>query len=126
VEKIRHPLCQLLYDTGFIERYGYGITMIREECKKHPLVNVEFKTTASKFEVIFRKEVERLLDETDRSILKVLSVPRKSGEIATELGLSKPTVLSRLKKLEGLGLVKKREGVRESCTDLRVMGVVRL
>jgi ATP-dependent DNA helicase RecG len=100
--------------------------MIREECKKHPLVNVEFKTTASKFEVIFRKEVERLLDETDRSILKALSVPRKSGEIARELGLSKPTVLSRLKKLEGLGLVKKREGVRESCTDLRVMGVVRL
>lgn len=104
----RNPmLCQLLYDTGFIEKYGYGIVMIREECKKHPIADVEFKVAADKFEVIFKKDVEHLLDELDRNILKILIMPKKSGEIARELGISKPTVLSHLKKLEGLGLVKK-------------------
>ena len=104
----RNPaLCQLLYDTGFIEKYGYGIVMIREECKKHPLVTVEFKATANKFEVIFKKDVESILEEIDKNILKILTTPKKSGEIAKELRISKPTVLSRLKKLEGLGLVKK-------------------
>lgn len=104
----RNPaLCQLLYDAGFIEKYGYGIVMIREECEKHPVASVEFKATANKFEVIFGKEVGSLLDEVDKSILKILSTPKKSGELAKELGVSKPTVLSHLKKLEGLGLVKK-------------------
>lgn len=104
----RNPaLCQLLYDAGFIEKYGYGIVMIREECEKHPLVSVEFKATANKFEVIFKKDVGSLLDEIDKNILKILSTPKRSGEIAKELGISKPTVLSHLKKLEGLGLVKK-------------------
>ena len=104
----RNPaLCQLLYDTGFIEKYGYGIIMIREECKKHPLVTVEFKATPNKFEVIFKKDVQSILEEIDKSILKILSTPKRSSEIAKELGISKPTVLSHLKKLEGLGLVKK-------------------
>ncbi len=104
----RNPaLCQLLYDTGFIEKYGYGIILIREECKKHPFVNVEFKATANKFEVIFKKDVENMLDETDKNILKILSTPKRSSEIARELGISKPTVLSHLKRLESLGLVKK-------------------
>ncbi|WP_203218963.1 ATP-binding protein [Geoglobus acetivorans] len=106
----RNPaLCQLLYDTGFIEKYGYGIVMIREECEKHPMVRVEFKATASKFEVVFRKEAGDILDELDRSILRILSTPKRSGEIAGELGVSKPTVITRLKKLESLGLVR-REG----------------
>jgi len=96
-----------LYDTGFIEKYGYGIAMIREECRKHPLVSVEFRTAANKFEVIFKKDVQSVLDEIDRSILKILSTPKRSGEIAKELGISKPSVLSRLKKLEGLRLIRK-------------------
>ena len=104
----RNPvLCQLLYDSGFIEKYGYGILMMREECKKHPFVNVEFKTTANKFEVIFRKDVKSLLDEIDRDILRILSSPKRSSEIAKELGISKPTVIAHLKKLEGLGLIEK-------------------
>ncbi|WP_456368293.1 winged helix-turn-helix domain-containing protein [Thermococcus sp.] len=33
-------------------------------------------------------------------------MPRRSGEIAEYVGLSKPSVLKRLEKLEGLGLVR--------------------
>lgn len=103
----RNPnLCGLLYDAGYIEKYGYGLKLIREECERHGLVEVEFKSSPNRFEVVFRKRVEDLLDEVDRKILEFLTIPRRSGEIAEYVGLSKPSVLKRLEKLEGLGLVR--------------------
>ncbi|CAB50412.1 AlbA family DNA-binding domain-containing protein [Pyrococcus abyssi] len=104
----RNPvLSQLLYDSGYIEKYGYGIRMMRSECKKHGLVEIEFKAGANTFEVIFRKKTEELLDEEDKIILELLSEPKSSGEIERVLGLSKPTILKRLERLINLGLVKK-------------------
>ncbi|ALM74020.1 AlbA family DNA-binding domain-containing protein [Thermococcus barophilus] len=104
----RNPvLSQLLYDSGYIEKYGYGIRMIRSECKKHGLVEVEFKNRANAFEVIFRKRTEELLDEKDKMILELLSEPRSSTELGSALHLSKPAVVSRLERLMNLGLVKK-------------------
>ena len=47
------------------------------------------------------------MDETDRRILDAIRNPRKSGEIAGEVGMSRTTVVRRLKTLEGLGLVRK-------------------
>ncbi len=103
----RNPnLCGLLYDAGYIEKYGYGLRLIREECRKHGLVEVEFRSSANRFEVVFRKKTEEMLDEIDRKILEFLIVPRRSGEIAEYIGLSKPSVLRRLEKLEALGLVR--------------------
>ncbi|WP_367270969.1 ATP-binding protein [Thermococcus sp.] len=102
----RNPhLCGLLYDSGYIEKYGYGVRMIRSECKKHGLVDVEFRSSANRFEVVFKKASAKMLDEIDRKIIEFLSIPRRSGEIAEYVGLSKPSVLRRLKKLESLGLV---------------------
>ncbi|WP_245618530.1 ATP-binding protein [Methanogenium cariaci] len=40
----RNPsVSNLLYDTGYIERYGFGIKMIEEEVRKHPFCSVEFR-----------------------------------------------------------------------------------
>ena len=103
----RNPnLCGLMYDAGYIEKYGYGLRLIREECRKHGLVEVEFRSSANRFEVVFKKKTDELLDDTDRKILEFLTVPRRSGEIAEYVGLSKPAVLKRLEKLEALGLVR--------------------
>lgn len=103
----RNPaLCSLLYDSGYIEKYGYGLRMIREECRKHGLVDVEFKSSANRFEVIFKRKVEELLDDTDRKILEYLINPRRSSEISSYVKLSKPAVLKRLEKLEAMGLVR--------------------
>jgi len=104
----RNPnLCQLFYDVGYIEKYGYGIRMIREECKRHGLVSVDFKSSPNRFEVVFKKRTEELLDNVDRKILQLLVIPRRSGEISEAIGLSKPAVVERLKKLESLGLIRK-------------------
>ena len=104
----RNPaLSNLLYDAGFIERYGYGIRLIRREVEEHPFCSVAFSTGPNRFGVTFRKMVGSLVDEVDRRILDAVREPRRSGEIALVVGLSRPTVLRRLKTLEGLGLIRK-------------------
>ncbi|WP_297091929.1 RNA-binding domain-containing protein [Thermococcus sp.] len=103
----RNPyLCGLLYDSGYIEKYGYGLRMIKSECERHGLVEVEFRSSANRFEVVFKKTSAKMLDEIDRKIIEFLSIPRRSGEIAEYVGISKPSVLNRLKKLESLGIVR--------------------
>ncbi|HDR73809.1 MAG TPA: winged helix-turn-helix transcriptional regulator [Methanoculleus sp.] len=105
----RNPsLSNLLYDSGYIERYGFGIRMIEEEVANHPMCSVEFKAAPSTFTVIFKKLASASLDDTDTRILKLITVPMKSGDIASRLNVSKNTVLRRIGKLEKLGLAEKK------------------
>jgi ATP-dependent DNA helicase RecG len=104
----RNPsLCNLLYDTGFIERYGYGIKMIRNEVDKHPGLTLNFNISSHRFEMTIKKDLETLLSETDLRILNILVEPMKSGEISKKIGKTKPTTIQHLKKMEQLDLVKK-------------------
>ncbi len=105
----RNPLLyELLFQVGYIERQGIGIEMIKKECLKHPFVSVEIKTDGFT-DVIFYKRDATDLDDSDLKILEILKEgPKTSGEISKILGISKPTVLKRLKKLISKGLVKKR------------------
>ena len=105
----RNPsLSNLLYDSGYIERYGFGIKMIEEEVENHPMCSVEFKAANSAFTVIFRKELSSSIDSMDNQILKLVHVPMKSGELSERLGVSKNTILRRIEKLGKLGLVEKK------------------
>lgn len=105
----RNPaLSNLLFDSGYIERYGFGIKMIEEEVASHPMCSVEFKVSPSSFTVIFRKEIPSNLDDMDSQILKLVQVPTKSGDIAARLNVSKNTILRRIDHLEQLGLVEKK------------------
>ena len=106
----RNPsLSNLLYDTGFIERYGFGIKMIQREVERHSLCSVAFSDASNRFSVTFSRKSDALIDTTDREILEAIHEPLKSSEIADAVGLSKPTIVRRLKNLEGLRLVV-REG----------------
>jgi len=105
----RNPsLSNLLFDAGYIERYGFGIKMIEEETKAHQFCTVEFKISPATFTVLFRKDISTTLDEMDKKILKLVHVPAKSGDIAAQLAVSKNTILKRIEKLEKLGLVEKK------------------
>jgi len=116
----RNPsLSNLLYDTGYIERYGFGIKMIEEEVKNHPLCSVEFKAGPSSFTVIFRKDTSSAIDDVDNSIIKLLNVPLKSSDLASRLEISKATVLRRIKKLEMLGLVEKKGSGSHTCYTIK-------
>lgn len=104
----RNPaICNLLYDTGFIERYGFGIRLIYEETEKHPISSVTFNSTPNRFIVEFKKNLSTIMDDVDARILELVIDPMKSSNIASSIGVSKPTVIRRLKKLEQLRLVQK-------------------
>ena len=115
----RNPsLSNLLYDTGYIERYGFGIKMIEEEVKNHPLCSVEFRATPGSFSVIFKKDLSSVVDDIDNTILKLLTVPLKSSDLASRLEISKNMVLRRIKKLEMLGLVEKKGSGPHTCYSI--------
>jgi ATP-dependent DNA helicase RecG len=105
----RNPLiCQFLYDMGYIERYGYGLIRMREAVDRHPLAEMEILTGGMKTEIIF--EFSNLeLDEIERKIILLMENNEiSSGELSKMLNLSKTTVLKRLKRLEGGGLIKSK------------------
>jgi len=81
----------------------------REEALPHRALNGESGPAGEAVEA----EVEGLeLDERDQRLFQALRAgPKGPSVLARELGVSPSTVLYRLKRLEGLGLVEKADGV---------------
>jgi DNA-binding transcriptional ArsR family regulator len=81
----------------------------REEALPHRVLNGESGPAGEAVE----GEVGGLeLDERDRRLFRALRAgPKGPSVLARELGVSPSTVLYRLKRLEGLGLVEKADGV---------------
>lgn len=81
----------------------------REEALPHRVLNGESGPAGEAVEA----EVEGLeLDERDQRLFQALRAgPKGPSVLARELGVSPSTVLYRLKRLEGLGLVEKADGV---------------
>ncbi|MCD6478673.1 MAG: putative DNA binding domain-containing protein [Candidatus Diapherotrites archaeon] len=101
-------LCEYLYSTGYIERYGYGIQKIMDECARHPVARVEFASTAYKVDVIFTKKLPgAVMDEKDRYIVTMVEKNKSLAEISGSLGMSRTAIWKRIKKLEALGILKK-------------------
>jgi ATP-dependent DNA helicase RecG len=103
-------ICEFFYNMGYIEKYGFGIERMKEECERHPLVSVKFDIAPGYTEVIFEKKLKaEKFDEIDEKILALLKKkPMKSSELSRELGISKPTVVNRLSLLVREGLAVKR------------------
>lgn len=113
-------LCTYLYDTGYIERYGFGLRKIREAVGAHPLVEVRFDVTPTRVDVIFEKKPGKALSEEEQQVLVFLERgPASSSGVAELLGVSKPTALKRLRNLEGLGFVERTGRGRGSLFRLR-------
>jgi len=104
----RNPsLCNLLFDAGFIERYGHGIDMMRREVEGRQDLELEFDVRPQRFDVVIEKRIDAALDELDKRILECVSRPARSGRILEKVQLSRPALLARLKRLEEMGLVRK-------------------
>lgn len=105
----RNPsLCNLMYEIGMIERYGYGIRMMRKEIENLKGFRLDFKVTPNRFEVIIERSVSLNLDQLDTKILGLLNEELKSGDLSKRTGSTKPTIIAHLKKLEQLGLIEKK------------------
>jgi len=102
----RNPvLYELMFEAGYVERQGGGIEMMKEKCREygiHMTYDISPYYTRLKFEF----PLVEVMDEIEKKVLSLLTIPRSSSEIARALNLSKPTILKRLKILERRGLVK--------------------
>lgn len=105
----RNPsLCNLMYDMGYIERYGSGLTMMRDESKGRPGFHLDIRPGTNRFEVSMEvNDPEVDLDRRDKMILSLLETEMRSGELARRLGLSIPAVVNRLNVLISRGLVRR-------------------
>jgi ATP-dependent DNA helicase RecG len=111
----RNPtLCALLHDVGLIEKYGRGISLMREEAGKHKDLALKFNPRPNRFSVEIERVIESLLDEIDRKILDRFMVPGPLAPLLDALDLSRPTVANRINRLIALGLLTRRGGGRST------------
>lgn len=103
----RNPvLCEYMFGIGYIEKFGSGIALMRAECVRHPLVNLEIATRGDSTLVVFRKTKKtEFFDPRTQKVLSALAKPRRSSEVASMVGVSKPTVIRILNELVSLGIV---------------------
>ncbi len=96
---------ELLFQAGYVEKEGFGINLIKEECARVGLVvNYEIKTHFTRLKISLPEE----LDEIDKKILSLLEIkPMSSTEISRALGISRVAVFKRLKNLTKIGKVKR-------------------
>ncbi len=78
---VNPTLCQLMYDVGFIEKYGTGIFMIKELCKEYGIPEQVYELSEYETKLIFKSggkavlvaEIEKLgieLNERQRNALR--------------------------------------------------------
>lgn len=106
----RNPVvAQLMYDTGYIEKYGVGILLMRRLADDHPYTQLEFKATPNTFKVILHFSPEKFgLDEIDNRIIRILRTKEaSSSDLTDEIGISRQAIVNRLNRLIRLGLVKR-------------------
>ena len=70
-------------------------------------LELKFNVRPYRFDVVIERGIDAALDELDKTILVFLKGPTRSGEILDKVDISRPALLARLKRLEGMGLVRK-------------------
>ena len=113
-------LCQLMYDVGFIEKYGSGIYMINELCKEWGIQKPEYELSEVETKVIFKSggkaivisEIEKLgveMNERQKEGLKIIFEKGKitNADYAEMFGVSRNTATNDLSDLVEKGLVKR-------------------
>ncbi|MFW6083470.1 MAG: RNA-binding domain-containing protein [Thermoplasmatota archaeon] len=105
----RNPiLYELIFQMGYVERQGRGIQLIKKECEKHPFVSFKYEFDTNFTILNFKKEVNSFTEQ-EKEILSSLSEDEKSAkELASELDVSKVTVLKKIDRLRELKLVTKK------------------
>ena len=108
-------LCQLMYDVGFIEKYGSGIYMINELCEKWGIPKPEYDLSEVETKVIFKssgkaiviREIEKLGVELNGRQRKALQYVLERGFITNGSYQKLNDVGKKTAYLELSGLIDK-------------------
>ena len=119
-EKPRHipvnpALCQLMYDVGFIEKYGTGIYMIKELCEEYGIPGPEYEICDVETKLVFRSggkavvisEIEKLGVGLNERQSRALKYAFREGIITNRIYAAINEVSSKTASLELGDLVRK-------------------
>jgi len=119
-EKPRHipvnpVICQLMYDVGFIERYGTGIYMINELCEEYGIPKPEYEISKIETKLIFRSgggavvisEIEKSGIELNKRQSRALKYAFREGFITSKIYADINEVSSKTASLELSDLLRK-------------------
>ena len=109
-------LCQLMYDVGFIEKYGTGIFMMREICKEYGIPEPNYEISDVETKLIFQSggkavvisEIEKYGVELNERQKKALKYVFKEGYITNKIYVDINKVSSKTASLELKDLMQKR------------------
>ncbi|MGC9140708.1 ATP-binding protein, partial [Athalassotoga sp.] len=108
IHKPRNPeISRLMFEMGYVEKYGSGIKRIKSEIEKHGFSSFEYTEYISYTEIKISKKYDQLFDDTDKRIIALLDIEHSSSEIAKKLNISIPTVVKHLNNLVKIGIVQK-------------------
>jgi ATP-dependent DNA helicase RecG len=119
-EKPRHipvnpVLCQLVYDVGFIEKYGTGIYMIKELCEEYGIPGPEYEISDIETKLVFKSggkavvisEIEKLGVELNERQSRALKYAFREGFITNKIYAEINEVSNKTASLELKTLVRK-------------------
>ena len=112
-------LCQLMYDVGFIEKYGTGIYMMKEICQEYGVPEPKFEISSTETKLTFLSggkevvlsEIEKLGERLNERQKVALRYAFREGTITNKVyvdinKVSNKTASIELKGLVRIGLVK--------------------
>ena len=119
-EKPRHipvnpVLCQLMYDVGFIEKYGTGIYMINELCREYGIPKPEYELNNAETTLLFRSggkavvisEIEKLGVKLNERQSRGLKHAFREGFISNRIYVEINKVSNKTASLELSDLLRK-------------------
>jgi len=115
--KTRNKLIALMFkECGFIEKYGSGISRIKQLCKEYGLANPIFKEMQKGFKVIvYKKTTQETTQETKKRLStkeKILIALKKESsltreDLANQIGVSSNAIKQHLSKLKEENKIKR-------------------
>ena len=118
IHKAVNPvLCSLMYDIGFIEKYGSGIYMMNELCKKWEIRKPRYELHPIETKIIFESRIkefglveieERVLKGLNERQRKAMEYIKKKGSISNKEYCNISNVSAATAKRELQNLVKKK------------------
>lgn len=116
---VNPTLCQLMYDVGFIEKYGTGIFMMKELCKEYGIPEPIYEISEVETKLIFKSggkavlisEIEKLGIELNERQKSALRYAFKEGFITNKIyreinKVSDETARKELVQLVNKGLLR--------------------
>jgi ATP-dependent DNA helicase RecG len=104
----RNPaLYELLFLTGFVERQGRGLDLIRESCEKHGLIGHEYELSSNFTTLRFYKKTEDLTMDMQELLRELDEGELTSSDIAKRFRISRVTAVRRMNRLVEKGYAER-------------------